>query len=130
MGYNIAWKEFEALLDGEAMEVIVTDEFEQWYVDLPHAQQKSVFVGVTKLELEGVNLGYPSSSAIEGASFALRELRVQSQGKPLRIFYAFDPARDAVLILGGDKTSDARFYERNIPIATALWGDYLKEKGF
>src|SRR5260370_824591 len=68
-------------------------------------------------EAKGVTLGYPHTSAIKGASVALRELRVQSGGKPIRILYAFDPKRQAVLILGGDKTGDDRFYAEMVPRA-------------
>jgi hypothetical protein len=41
----------------------------------------------------------------------MRELRVQSGGRSLRVFYAFDPTRSAILIIGGDKTRDNRFYD-------------------
>jgi hypothetical protein len=57
----------------------------------------------------------------------MRELRIQSGGKPLRSFYAFDPRRTAILLIGGDKTGDDRFYERMIPIADRLYDDYLVE---
>jgi len=57
----------------------------------------------------------------------LRELRIQSGGKPLRIFYAFDPRRTAILLIGGDKTGDNRFYEKYVPIADRLYDEYLKE---
>ena len=57
----------------------------------------------------------------------MRELRVQSGGKPLRVFYAFDPRRSAILLIGGDKTGDGRFYERMIPIADALYDAHLAE---
>jgi hypothetical protein len=57
----------------------------------------------------------------------MRELRIQSSGKPLRIFYAFDPRRTAILLIGGDKTGDNRFYERYIPIADKLYDIYLEE---
>src|SRR5262245_56479513 len=67
------------------------------------------------------------SSAIKEATFALRELRIQSNGRPLRVFYAFDPARNAVLILGGDKTGDDRFYSRMLPQAERVWKEYLNE---
>ena len=40
----------------------------------------------------------------------MKELRVQHQGKPYRILFAFDPRRSAYLILGGDKTGDANWY--------------------
>jgi hypothetical protein len=57
----------------------------------------------------------------------MRELRVQSGGRPLRIFYAFDPRRSAILLIGGDKTGDDRFYERMIPIADQLYDAYIAE---
>jgi hypothetical protein len=55
----------------------------------------------------------------------MREMRVQSGGRPLRIFYAFDPRRSAILLIGGDKTGDKRFYERMIPIADTLYDEHL-----
>ena len=57
----------------------------------------------------------------------MRELRVQSGGHPLRVFYAFDPRRSAILLIGGDKTGDNRFYERMIPIADQLYDVYIAE---
>ena len=57
----------------------------------------------------------------------MRELRIQHQGRPIRVFYAFDPRRTAILLLGGDKTGDGRFYERMVPEADALYDEYLEE---
>ena len=57
----------------------------------------------------------------------MRELRVQSGGHPLRIFYAFDPRRTAILLIGGDKTGDDRFYETYLPIADRLYDTYLED---
>jgi hypothetical protein len=54
----------------------------------------------------------------------MRELRVQSGGRPLRVFYAFDPRRSAILFIGGDKTGDDRFYERLVPVADKLYDVY------
>ena len=48
-------------------------------------------------------------------------------GRPLRVFYAFDPKRQAVLLIGGDKTGDGRFYEKMIALSTRLWREYLEE---
>ncbi|HEX2889208.1 type II toxin-antitoxin system RelE/ParE family toxin [Vineibacter terrae] len=50
-----------------------------------------------------------------------------STGRPFRIFYAFDPRRSAILLIGGDKTGDGRFYERMIPIADDLYDTYIAE---
>jgi hypothetical protein len=57
----------------------------------------------------------------------MRELRVQSGGRPLRVFYAFDPRRSAILLIGGDKTGDDRFYERMVPVADQLYDVYIAE---
>lgn len=57
----------------------------------------------------------------------MRELRAQSRGSPIRVFYAFDPRRSAILLIGGDKTGDNRFYERYIPIADRLYDEYIEE---
>lgn len=52
---------------------------------------------------------------------------MQSGGKPLRVFDAFDPRRMAILLIGGDKTGERRFYEQMIPIADALYDQHLAE---
>jgi len=109
------------------LEVVATDEFATWYGDLDERTAEDVSAAVDYLAVVGLALGSPRSSAINGASFALRELRVQSGGHPIRVFYAFDPARQAVLIIGGDKTGDDRFYEHMIPLAERVWKEYLDE---
>lgn len=73
------------------VEVVATDEFSDWYGDLDEGDTDAVYRVVSLLEARGVSLGFPYSSAIEGSSYALRKLRVQSGGAPLRVFYAFDP---------------------------------------
>ncbi len=107
------------------VEVLGTVEFEEWFLGLGKADARSVVRGVGLLEAKGLALGYPYSSALEGSRYALRELRIQSSGRPLRVVYAFDPLRQALLILGGDKTGDDRFYERIIPQAERIWERYL-----
>ena len=111
------------------VEVIGCTEFEVWFVDLEEGDQDAVARVVDMLEQRGVQLPHPYSSQIKGSSIALRELRVQSGGRPLRVFYAFDPARQAVLLIGGDKTGDNRFYDQMIPLSERIWAQYLKETG-
>ena len=57
----------------------------------------------------------------------MRELRVQSRGRPIRVFYAFDPRRSAILLIGVDKTGDTRFYEWMIPVADRLYDQHIEE---
>lgn len=111
------------------VEVLGTAEFEKWFLGLDSADARAVARGVGLLETKGFALGFPYSSALAGSRYALRELRVQSLGRPLRIVYAFDRLRQAVLILGGDKTGDDRFYSWMIPKAEAIWEQYLQESG-
>lgn len=108
------------------VEVITTDEFSAWWESLQETDADVVYRLVGLLEAKGVSLGFPYSSDIKGSRFALRELR--GQGKPIRIFYAFDPKRQAVLLLGGDKTGDKRFYETMVPVAEKIWELYLAEQ--
>jgi hypothetical protein len=111
------------------VEVVGTDEFAGWFQSLADSDADAVARVVDMLEMQGVSLPFPYSSAIKGSSIAMRELRVQSGGKPIRVFYAFDPVRQAVLLIGGDKTGDKRFYERMVPKAEELWALYMKETG-
>lgn len=69
--------------------------------------------------MEGPSLGRLHADTLEGTRRVtnLKELRIQHQGKPYRVFFAFGPQRQAVLLCGGDKTGKNRFYETMIPIA-------------
>ncbi len=108
-------------------EVLFTDQFEDWWRGLSESQQDDIATAVGVLADRGVALGYPRSSAVRGSRIGLRELRVQSSGRPLRVFYAFDPRRNAVLLLGGDKTGRPRFYREMVPHAERVFREYLAE---
>lgn len=109
-------------------EVFTTDEFDAWLEGLSDPDAESVGFVVELLASSGLSLGSPYSSAIRGATFALRELRPKAGRSPLRVFYAYDRARDAVLILGGDKGSEPDFYPRFIAKCEAIWKQYLDER--
>lgn len=111
------------------VEVVVTDEFAGWYGELSDAHRESVIHSVGLLEQMGTQPPFPHSSALKGSRYPLRELRVKAQGDHIRIAYAFDPARNAVLVLGGAKIGDDRFYGWFIPQAESVWEQYLEERG-
>jgi hypothetical protein len=109
-------------------EVVYTDEFGAWFEDLARVEKLAVYGVVDKLEALGLSLSYPHSSALNGTALPLRELRPNRGASPLRIVYAYDPRRDVVLIIGGDKSGDATFYGKIIKRAEAIWTAYLAEQ--
>jgi hypothetical protein len=104
-----------------------TDEFGEWWQGLTDDVQESVDAIVLLLRQLGPQLPFPYSSKISSSSVThLRELRIQHRGNPYRILYAFDPRRAAILLIGGNKKGDDRWYETFIPIAERLYTDHLK----
>jgi hypothetical protein len=111
-----------------AWEVEHTDEFATWWETLTEYEQAAVAASVRLLEEEGPNLGRPAADTVKGSRHAnMKELRTQAQGHPIRTFFAFDPRRTAILLIGGDKTGDNRFYDRMIPWADDLYEAHLEE---
>ena len=109
-----------------AWNVEYTDEFEDWWDSLTEAEQEDVAAYVTLLEKKGPTLPFPYSTDIRGSKHAhMRELRVQHAGRPYRVLYAFDPHRTAILLIGGDKTGNNRWYDENVPRADALYDEHL-----
>jgi len=109
-------------------EVEYTDEFEEWWKTLSEAEQNRVAFSVNLLRQTGPSLPFPHSTRVEQSRHgSMRELRSQCEGRPLRTFYAFDPRRTAILLIGGDKTGDDRFYDVMVPIADRIYDNYLKE---
>ncbi len=109
-------------------EVEYTDDFGAWWYDLSEPQRVRVHASVNLLSVKGPTLPFPHSSGIHGSRHThMRELRVQSGGSPLRVFYAFDPRRTAILLIGGDQTGHDRFYEEYVKTADDLYDAYLKE---
>ena len=104
-----------------------SDEFGDWWAGLTEGEQKDVAVVVGLLGEHGVDLPFPYSSKISGSSYnCMRELRIQHKGEPYRVLYAFDPRRAAILLIGGCKTGNNRWYDIFIPIADKLFREHLK----
>ncbi len=79
------------------------------------------------LEEHGPQLGRPYADTLEGSRLSnLKELRVQHRGEPYRVLYAFDPERQALLLVGGNKAGDKRWYRWMIPLAETIFERHLK----
>jgi hypothetical protein len=111
-----------------AWEVEFSDEFGEWWDELDAAEQKSVDFSVTLLAEAGPTLKMPHTSGVETSRHKhMRELRIQHEGRPYRVLYAFDPRRAAILLIGGDKTGNNRWYEENVPRGDDIYDQHLKE---
>ena len=109
-------------------QVEYTDQFEIWWNTLSESTQIDIDASVQLLEKMGIHLPFPHSSKVNNSKHShMRELRVQSRGKPVRVLYAFDPRRHAILLIGGDKTGHNDWYEKNLPMADRLYDAHLQE---
>ncbi len=105
-----------------------TDEFGAWWDSLGEDMQVSVGAVVGLLEAKGPQLPFPYSSGIRGSRHGhMRELRIQHRGEPYRVLYAFDPRRAAILLIGGTKVGDDRWYETFVPIADDLYDEHVAQ---
>jgi hypothetical protein len=111
-------------------EVEYTDEFGSWWDTLGEAEREAVAFSVNLLRKAGPALRFPHTSGVYGSKHsAMRELRSQCAGRPLRTFFVFDLRRVAILLIGGDKTGNNRFYDEFVPQADKIYDQYLKEIG-
>jgi hypothetical protein len=111
-----------------AYEVEFSKEFGEWWDTLTGEEQESIAYSVRILEEEGINLKRPQADTVKGSAYPnMRELRVQHEGRPYRVLYAFDPRRVAFLLIGGDKTGNSRCYKIFVPKADAIYAEHLRE---
>lgn len=111
-----------------AWEIEFTGEFGEWWDGLTGEEQEDVAFSVNLLREQGPALSRPHADTVRGSGFPnMRELRVQHEGRPYRVLYAFDPRRTGILLIGGDKTGDSRWYREFIPKADAIYAQHLRE---
>lgn len=104
-----------------------TDEFQEWFAGLTHAEQDSIGRKVELLEHFGPALGRPDADGIKGSKYPnMKELRIQHGGDAYRVLYAFDPRRVAILLMGGRK-GKKKWYEKAIAAADGIYERYLDE---
>ncbi|MCI5066305.1 type II toxin-antitoxin system RelE/ParE family toxin [bacterium] len=105
--------------------VELTEWMEEHWETLSEQEQIKLDASIRLLEHYGPNLPFPHSSGV-GAKFShMRELRVQIKGAPYRYFYAFDPNRSAIVLCGGSKKGQKRFYEEQVALAEKLYQEHL-----
>ena len=108
--------------------IIFDPDFRVWFYQQEQGLQDEVFSVLSLLMELGPALGRPRVDTLEGSSVKnMKELRIQYQGEPWRILFAFDPKRQAILLVGGNKSGNKRWYKENIPIADKRYQKYLKK---
>ena len=110
-------------------EVATTDEFDGWFAGLGEDAQVEVIAKVELLKLLGPRLGRPHADTLNDSKHSnMKELRADTRDQVLRVAFAFDPDRSAILLLGGNKSgvSQKRFYKQLIARADALYDEHLK----
>ncbi|OBK92765.1 hypothetical protein A5645_22420 [Mycobacterium asiaticum] len=111
-------------------EVLLLEQVETWYLTLDEDAVAAVTGAIDLLELEGPTLGRPTVDKVAGSKFhSMKELR--PAGTSIRILFIFDPQRQAILLLGGDKAGSWKaWYDRKLPIAERRYEDWLaNERG-
>ncbi len=105
--------------------VLLLEEVERWYFGLEAESAAAVTGAIDLLEQEGPALGRPTADKVKGSKFHnMKELR--PAGTSIRILFLFDPLRQAVLLLAGDKAGNWRsWYDENIPIAEQRYENWL-----
>lgn len=119
--------------------VATTGVFDQWFAALGEDAQAEIIALVELLKLLGPALGRPHADTLKGSRHAnMKELRARTRDQVIRVAFAFDPNRAAILLVAGDKggVSERRFYRLLIERADALFDTHLekirqqrKEKG-
>lgn len=111
-----------------AWEIEFTDPFEEWWESLSGSQQEALDARVSLLSETGPGLGRPTVDQVKSSHHQnMKELRASSDGD-LRVLFAFDPRRTAILLIGGNKSGDwDKWYETAVPRADDPFAEHLAE---
>jgi len=107
--------------------VLTTDIFDEWFDTQLDDAQERVLAGLVALQRGGPGVGRPLVDTVNASNYKnMKELRVQHRGEPIRAFFAFDPARQAIILCAGNKVgNEKRFYKQMIPIADHEFAKHL-----
>jgi len=107
--------------------VLLDADFAIWLREQAPGVQDAVAMYAQMLARFGPTLGRPQVDTLKGATLThLKELRVQHQGVPWRVLFAFDPKRQAILLVGGCKRGNKRWYAEAIALAEQRYRRHLE----
>lgn len=108
------------------------EEVEAWLLSLDDDDYDLVAAAISRFESLGPSLGRPTADRIKSSRHHnMKELRPSSSGRSeIRILFAFDPLRKAVLLVAGDKAGKwDEWYKVNVPLADERFDSWLKDLG-
>ena len=107
--------------------VKTTDRFDTWFEAQSDRDRANVLAAMLMLRDRGPRLTRPYADFVKGSRFGnMKEMRIQSQGRPIRAMFAFDPKREAIVLCAGDKSKDPkRFYRKMVAIADDEFAGHL-----
>jgi hypothetical protein len=106
------------------------DEFEPEFYDLPQEVKDEMLAEASFVEMLGPETGRPHVDKLHGSDHAnMKELRFEAANGEWRVAFAFDPKRQAVLLVAGDKTgvSEKKFYKRLIEKADERYSRHVEK---
>ena len=110
---------------------VTTAVFNEWLGQQDEEVTAEVAAAILLLQEYGPRLGRPHADTLKGSRFAnMKELRVKTSRTETRIAFAFDPERQAVVLVAGDKrgVNEKRFYRQLIAKADAIFSEYLQSR--
>lgn len=106
-----------------------TDEIAEWTAQLDDDAKEAIYKNLLVLKNLGPSLGRPYVDSVKQSKHKnMKELRVQNKKRLFRIFFVFAPNRKAILLVGGDKRGNKRFYQQLVPIADRIYEEYLNKR--
>ena len=113
-------------------EIVQTPEFGFWFSkskELDESAREDIYAVLRVLKQTGPKLGRPYVDSVQGSRHSnLKELKIQSKGRPFRVIFVFDKRRRAVLLIGGNKARNKRFYDQMIPLADQIFDDFVERQ--
>ena len=104
-------------------------KFQAEVLELPRAVRVELVASLELLREYGPALGRPDVDTLKNSRYAnMKELRFRADGGVWRVAFAFDPRRNAVLLIAGDKSgvSELKFYKRLIDKADRRYKEHLE----
>jgi hypothetical protein len=109
-----------------AWDVEFPSQFETWWNSLSPDERVETSAKVERFQERGPTLPRPHTDVIPTSRHAnMKELRGKAEDRHRRVLYALAPRRAALLLLGGDKSGDPKWYNKSVPIADDLFDQHL-----